>query len=302
MIRAVCIGHATYDITIRTGKMPIEGELTRYEHKIGCTGGKAAIMSLLLAKWGIEPTLCSVVGADNHGQAIKKDLDASKVDTRCLETTYDNETDMRINIIDEKTNKNKCVELADNYTYLKKYEFDFSPDIIITDAFDTNASKVVLGQYPKAISLLYADRVNSNVLDLCKRVHFIICSKEFAENMAGEVIDLNKTSTLIGAYEKIKSKYSTKQIVITLGDKGALYCINGQIKISPALKVDVKDTMGVGAIFRAAFIYTIVHGGDIEKAVKYGNIAAGISTNKIGARLSIPTLTEVNNFYEKNYQ
>ena len=38
----------------------------------------------------------------------------------------------------------------------------------------------------------------------------------------------------------------------------------------------------------------------LEKAIKYGNIAAGLATRIIGGRLSIPKLDEVNKIYEKN--
>ena len=44
-----------------------------------------------------------------------------------------------------------------------------------------------------------------------------------------------------------------------------------------------------------------MNGGDVEKAVKYGNIAAGLSVSKVGARLSVPELVEVNKLYEQNY-
>lgn len=301
MIKAICIGHATYDITIRTQDIPKPGTIHRYEHKIGCGGGVASNIAYMLAKWGIETTFSGVVGNDVYGQRIKKELDSVKIDTRYLETTYDNDTDLSITFINSETNEKMNFTLADNFTYLKKFEYDFTPDLIVTDGYDLNASKTVLGQYPKAISLLDAKELNQNILDLCKRVHFIICSKEFAEAISGITIDFSKTETLIQAYERIKTKFEKAQIVITLGEHGALYCIKNQIKVSPALKLDNVDSTGSGDIFKAAFLYTIANGGDIEKAVKFGNIAAGISIQKVGARYSIPRLEEVTKLYEKNY-
>ena len=80
-----------------------------------------------------------------------------------------------------------------------------------------------------------------------------------------------------------------------------MYSINNQIKISPSLKVESVDTNGTGPIFRAAFAHSIVNGSDVEKAVKMGCIAAGLSTTKYGSAASIPTLEEIKNIYEQNY-
>lgn len=301
MIKAICIGHATYDISIKTDNLPKPGQKIRYEHKIGCGGGGAANAAYMLAKWGVEVSFSGVIGNDVFGQRIKKEFEEAKVDTRNLETTYDNDTDLSITFINSTNNERTNYVLADNYTYLKKYEFDFTPDLIVTDGYDVNAAKTILGQYPKAISLLDASILTTSMLDLCKRVNFIICSKEFAESLSGILIDFGQIQTLIQVYEKIKSKYEKAQIVINLGEHGALYCIKNQIKISPALKLENVDASGAGDIFNSAFIYTIANGGDIEKAVKFGNIAAGLSIQKIGTRLSVPKLDEVTKLYEKNY-
>ena len=101
--------------------------------------------------------------------------------------------------------------------------------------------------------------------------------------------------------KSVKKKYLNTEFIITLGARGALYCINNQIKISPSLKVQTEDTHGCGPIFRAAFAHTIVGGGDIEKAVKVGCIAASLASTKIGAYDSIPSLEDIRNFYEQNY-
>ena len=41
-------------------------------------------------------------------------------------------------------------------------------------------------------------------------------------------------------------------------------------------------------------------GFDLEKTIKYANIAAGLSTQYIGTRKAIPKLDEVTRLYEKN--
>jgi len=81
-----------------------------------------------------------------------------------------------------------------------------------------------------------------------------------------------------------------------------MYFINNQIKITPSLKVETVDTTGAGAAFRAAFAYVIGQENDLEKAVKFGCIAGSLATTKLGGRTAIPTLTEIKNLYDQNYE
>ena len=65
----------------------------------------------------------------------------------------------------------------------------------------------------------------------------------------------------------------------------------------PGLKVTPVDTTGAGDIFHGAFTYALSKGFDIEKCVRYANI----TVQKIGARLSIPSYTEVSNYYNEKF-
>lgn len=301
MIKAICLGHATYKITIRTDNMPVVGKNIRYEHKDKCGSGTSATVAYLLAKWGIETTFAGVIGNDNYGQEIRKELDSVNIDTRNLETTYENDTDLEITLINNTNNEVTQFTLADNMTYLKKLNFDFSPDLLILDGHDIPAAKAVLAQFPKAISVLYAKNLNANILELCKKVNFVICSKEFAEGLSGVVIDYENPNTLVDVYDKIKRKYEKTQVIVNLGENGALYCINSQIKVSPALKTENKDNSKRDDFFIATFIYQIANGSDIEKSIKFANIMSSLAVTTIGSRTNIPTLEEVQKLYEKNY-
>ena len=152
---------------------------------------------------------------------------------------------------------------------------------------------------PNAVSILDAGRVNKNVLDLCTKVNFIICSKEFAEEVSGIKMADNDTSVIANIYQNLKQKFPKQEIVVTLEDKGALYSYENHIKILPALKVNVKDTTGAGDIFHGAFAYQYMKTKNVEDAVKFANITAGLSTQSVGVKNSYPKLDEVMKYYEQ---
>ena len=56
----------------------------------------------------------------------------------------------------------------------------------------------------------------------------------------------------------IKDRFSIDTIVVTLGDKGALLCMDGNFYEHPGYKVQVADTVGSGDAFLAAFLSRLI--------------------------------------------
>lgn len=301
MLKAIVVGRVCYDINLVVDKMPTEGSTTEFFEKQGCGGGAGANIAYCLAKWGIGTAFAGVIGNDPNGTRIKKEFEKVHIDTRYLEPSYDNDTPISVNIIDKATGTHTTYNISDKYVSLKKCDFDFSPDLIVVDGYDVAQAKITLDRFPNTLSVLDATIMTKSVVELIRKVKYAVLTQEFAEMVTGIKIDFQDPSTMVSLYQKLKKRYLNVEFIITLGSKGALYAINQQIKVSPSLKVDVVDTNGSGTIFRAAVAYTLANGGDIEKAVKMGCIAAGLSLGKYGARTSIPTLEEIKNTYEQNY-
>ena len=300
MIRTLSIGHASYDIYVQMEGMPKENSKERFINKIACGGGNAANVAYLLGKWGVSSTFAGVVGNDVFGNRIKKEFESVGVDTRYIETSYDKDTTISFVMVNSTNGNRTLLNVADEYVKLKHFDFDFQPDLIVVDGHDPYASKETIERFPKAITIMDAERYVNDIVDLAKRCQYMICSKDFAEAATGIKVDYNNTATLVNLYDDLRKKFDHQNVIVTLEDKGAIYQINNQVKISPALLVRAVDTTGAGDIFHGAFAYAIASGSDVEKAVKYGNIAAGLSVQKMGARLAIPTLDEVNKIYEKS--
>lgn len=302
MLKAICLGRISYEIDLVTDKTIEEGTTNEFFEKKGSVGGTAASVACCLAKWGINTSVSGVLGNDVNGTRIRKKFDALHIDTRYIEPSYDNDTGMSVVVINNATGKHTTYNLSDKYVSLKKLDFDFQPDLLFVDGYDAVQAKNILERYPHAISVVDATMNTQSVRELLKKGKYIICSQEFAEIETGIKVDFQNMGTLIAIYQKLKKRYLKAEFVITLGNKGALYCINKQIKISPSLKVKTVDTHGCAYVFRAALAHTLAGGGDIEKAVKMGCIAAGLVSTKVGVTEVIPSLEEIKNIYEQNYQ
>ncbi|MBR1416466.1 MAG: hypothetical protein IJ572_01445 [Bacilli bacterium] len=299
MIKTLSIGHASYDIYVQVEEFPKENVYERFVNKIGCGGGDASNVAYMLAKWGVSSTFAGTIGNDMYGNRIQKELESVGVDTRYIETTYDKDTNVSFTIVNTKTASSTLFNYCDEYVKLRKFDFDFQPDYIIVDGHDSYAAKSTIERFPKAITICDASRYAQEVIDSAKLCQYVVCTKDFAEKMTNIKVDFNNTATLVNLYDVLRKKLDHQNIVVTLSEHGALYQVDNQIKVSPALMVKAVDTTGAGDVFHGAFAYSLIKGWNVEQAVRFANIAAGLSTQVIGARTSIPKLQDVEKIYEE---
>jgi len=111
---------------------------------------------------------------------------------------------------------------------------------------------------------------------------------------------LTRSDDLDKASLKILS-YGPDIVLITLGEAGCYLRISALSKDIPSYKARARfkpvDRTGAGDSFNAAFITGYTKGWNLEKCVRFGNLAAGISITKIGAR-STPTIKEIKAYDE----
>lgn len=294
------IGKSSYDITCPVDDYPIEGAKYLLKEKIESGGGTASNVAYLLSRWGETSYIQSVIGSDDYGNKIKKELEQAMVKTDYIETSYDVGTSLSVTLVNKKIGSRTKFEVVNaTQPNLKKYEYSITPDLIFSDGKEYSATINALNKYPNAISVLDAGRVDKDLLELCKYVKYIVCSKGFAEAVSGIKIDFRNSVSLVECYKKLKNRYPNNEIIVTLENMGAMYTINGEIKVMPGIKINVIDPSCSGDIFHGAFSYCMANGFDMEKSIMYSNIAAGLSVSKLGGRSSIPSLKEVISFYNK---
>ena len=83
-------------------------------------------------------------------------------------------------------------------------------------------------------------------------------------------------------------------VVITLGDKGALYRDKTRTVHCPVISAGpVVETTGAGDAFNGGFAVALSEGMDIAAALRFGCATAGISVTRPGTAGSMPTRAEI---------
>lgn len=298
-MKVLCIGHSSYDISLPMDKYPKENTKYRVKEEYECGGGPAGNAAYLLGKWGVETYYQGVVGNDSFGKKIIEEFKSVNVNTDLVEMSDNCDTSISFILINKQNGSRTLFNYAKNRLEMKNVEYDFTPDIIHVDGNYFESSMKAFDKFPNAIKVIDAGRITDELIKLCERVDYLVCSKGFAEVITKERFNFNNKNSLKSIYNKLEERFKTK-IIVTLEDKGCLYKIDDKIKIMSALKVTAKDTTGAGDIFHGAFVYGLSQHLSLEKCLKIANITAGISVKTIGGRLSIPDVSKVYNVYDKN--
>ena len=297
--KILCVGHAAFDITFPLKSFPKENSKNRVTEIVECGGGPASTAAYLLGKWGMDTTFAGIVGNDIYGRKIKRELKSVNVNIDYMEESKEYGTTLSIVIVSGKKNTRTTLAYKNPEMKMEIDNLDFKPDVLLVDGQEPKLSMDIIKNNPKTISIIDAGRAVDDVIELCKHVNYIVCSREFAEEVTGVKVNYRDTSSLGKIFEKLIEIFPNKYYVVTLEDKGSMFLDGEYVKVMPTYKMDVKDTTGAGDIFHGAFTYGIANGYSLENSVKLGNIAGALSTTKIGSRPSVPELEEVMKFYEK---
>ena len=90
-----------------------------------------------------------------------------------------------------------------------------------------------------------------------------------------------------------------KNIIITMGEKGAFYKSSSFEGLIPTKKVSVIDSTAAGDTFNGALVAGLSMKMDMLTSIDFANNAATYSVTKLGAQSSAPSINDLNNKFLK---
>jgi len=298
--KVLCIGQSAYDITLPLDHYPIENKKVKVPYKVECGGGSSSNCAFLLAKWGIDTSFAGIIGNDHYGNAILDEYISVGVDTKYLQLSNRYPTTSSYIIANTSIGSRTILTSKDVNIHMSNVSLlDNEFDYILFDGYEKDFALEAIRRNPNAITLLDAGSVKEATVELAYKVDYLICSHDFAIEFSKVDIDYNDVDTIRRAYDVLEKEFG-HHVIITLEEYGCFTKINGEYKLVPSIKVKAVDSTGAGDIYHGAFMYGLIQGFDIEKTMRFANITGALSCLRVGSRLSIPELKEVEETYNAN--
>lgn len=102
--------------------------------------------------------------------------------------------------------------------------------------------------------------------------------------------------TVISAAKQL-IEIGIKKVLVSLGEKGAIYVTKAGVKSCEGLKVNVKSTVGAGDSMVAALVYSLINNLSDEETLAFANACGAASVETEGTEAC--SLDEVNNLLQK---
>ena len=289
MKKIAVIGSINMDLTAKADRFPNAGETIFGWDLQYVPGGKGNNQAVAAARLGGDVTMFTCVGDDAFGDRLIQNLRDNGVKTDYIRKVKDTATGVAIITVAENDNTivvvsgaNSCVTrqyieevkaaVLEADIILLQNEIPLET-VIYTAELCHTAGKTVI--YNPAPVVPLADGIMENIRYLTPNEH--------------EVTLLFPEETNL---EHLLSKYDGK-VIVTLGAEGAATWANGVMVKIPARKAKVVDTTGAGDTFNGAFAYALANAYPVEKALRFANVAASLSTEGFGAQGGMPTLNAV---------
>ena len=291
------LGIFVADLSFSGDKIPVSGEtILGDNYNIG-PGGKGCNQAIAISRLGGKVNFISKIGDDGYGKLAINSLQKNKIDTKNIIISKKHKTGVAGIHVDKNTGKNAITVVRGAPTSLTKEEIDIK---IIKQ------SKIFLTQLEVPLDVtLYCLKIakEKNLLNILNPAPACKLSKDFFKLI--DYFTPNETEAEFYTGVKIKDKYDAKEsakklvnmgiknVIITLGEKGLFYT-NGKEEIYiNASKVTAIDTTGAGDAFNGSFSLGLSKNKSIRECLELANRVAGLSTTRLGAGDSMPTLSEL---------
>ncbi|MCC5908046.1 MAG: ribokinase [Balneolaceae bacterium] len=292
------IGSSNTDLVVNTPHFPAPGETILGRQFLMNPGGKGANQAVAAARLGGRVAFIGKTGNDYFGRETRKNLAKEGIELAGLTTDSDTPSGIAQITVNEQGENTIVVAPGANMN-LQPDDLDRASDIIEEASILLIQLEIPLktvfhaakkGFKSGKIVILNPAPAAELPAELFPNLTLITPNVHEAGQLSGETVN-DRLSALKSA--KILRKKGGKNILITMGEKGALLYTSRSAQIIPAPEVQPVDTTAAGDCLNGALSAALARGENLSDAVRFAVKAASLSVMRPGAQNSLPYLSEV---------
>lgn len=286
MFDLICVGHASYDITMAVSSHPATDEKMLADKLQLAGGGPAANAAVCVSRLGGRAAFCGYLGNDLFGEAHINELICEAVDTRWI--VRGSAPSPVSQILAKPDGTRSVVNYKGDTRWLVADAVTISeyPRVLLFDGHEPLLS-IRLNAWAKECGIptvLDAGSLHQGTKTLASEVDYLVASEKFARHYtACENLDI--------ALERMAELGNT--VVITRGEQGLIWFRDGEFGSLDAFTVATVDSTGAGDAFHGAFALAIAQKQTWVQLLQFASAAGALSCTRLGARSSLPTADAV---------
>lgn len=300
------VGSFAVGMTLRTIRMPVFGEtLVGSDFDMG-PGGKGSNQSVETARLGANSYFAGIIGDDKLGEIAVELYAREGVNIKYLKKTKEMATGVGFIILNPAGENGIILDMGANKlmdaAFVDQVEEQIAKSDVVMSVLElpveAAARAMELGKKHGVRTILNpapATRLEDEVL---KNIDYLTPNETELRILMGLAPDdPTPTSDLA---RKLRER-GVGNLIVTMGEKGALVLTDDTLTQVPGVTVDVVDTTGAGDAFNSGLAVALAEGRDLIEAVRYANCAGAITCTKLGVIPAMPDREALDKLYAEIY-
>ncbi|MGZ4790216.1 MAG: ribokinase [Terriglobales bacterium] len=288
------VGSYATGLTMRVPRLPSTGETllgTGYRVDFG---GKGSNQAIGCARLGAQVSFVAKIGNDDFGEMALRLYQQEGIDARYLRRTSDAPTGVGFILVEENSGHN-CIVIdpgANDHLsasdVLEQHAAFQNARVVLTQLeVPTATMEAALrrGRDCGAITILNPAPVRPLSHAALELVDILTPNLTEAKVLASLAPDAAAEPQEVA---RVLLDKGIKQIVMTLGERGAMIVSESSVANIPAIRVKPLDTTGAGDAFNAGLASALALGANLDDAVRFAVVCGGLAVTKHAVIPALP--------------
>lgn len=290
----VVFGSINMDLVARVPHLPVQGETLIGHHFDTVPGGKGANQAVAIAQLGVHTQMVGRLGTDGFSKPLLDSLQQSGVECDRVWLDPAHHSGVAIIAVDEQGENHIIVipgangqldqgdverlkPLLPEASHLM-LQLEVPLDAVVAAARVAKAAGVTVVLDPAPARADLPD-------ELLACTDILTPNQIEATQLTGHPV--HDYATAEQAARQLQRR-GVATVIVKLGSQGSLCVSEGKTLITPAMPVEVVDTVAAGDAFNGGLVTALEDGRSLEEALRWATAAATLCVSQHGAQSSMP--------------